>query len=354
MNKKTVLIILFLIIMANTHAETIKDNTSPLPEKTSQEKIVLDVKFMKQGHMGCSRTSFATVMHYYDPAITLETVEREAPRAPDGGSENHLMAVLANQYGFTTHAFPGTIDGLITLLKSGKPVIVAQYPTLTDKKSNHDRVVVGFDRGEGVLLVHDPSVGANIPYGYDKFLSLWESNVGLDDKYYAVLVTPTHIQPGESRNISVDGMDEDWAGMEAFSPDRTDDTSKGDLHLNIRDVYCFKDNSFVYLKTNFIKSPKTEAHIIHFFNIFIHKEGKTGVHQFNFRFTHNPWIQLDAENYEPMKNVEWKLGDVFEARVGLENFKNLPDVVSIQAGIYDTKRKKFIDMSYPNALKISK
>lgn len=349
---KTALIILCFVIMADAHAETINENKSPLPGKTSSGKVLLDVKFMKQANMGCSRTAFAMVMHYYNPAIALETVVRDAPRAPDGGSENHLMAVLANRYGFTTHAFPGTIDGLITLLNAGKPVIVAQYPTLSDKKSNHDRVIVGYDRDDGILLVHDPSVGENIPYRYDKFMSLWESNVGLDDKYYAILVTPAQARPVESRSIIVDGMEGDWAGMEPFSPDRTDDTGRGDLHLNIRDMYCYKDDSSIYLKTNFIKSPKAESHIIYFFNIFYHKEGKTGVKQLNFRLQQNPWIQLDAKNFRSMTRVEWKLDKVFEARVGLENFKNLPDIVSIQAGVYDTQRKKFIDMSYPNALKI--
>ncbi len=354
MNIKNVFFISLLIFMVNTNAETMNKKKTALSEKNSREKVVLTVQFMKQGNMGCSRTAFAMVMHYYNPAVTLEKVEQEAPRAFDGGSENHMMALLANQYGFKTRAFPGTIEGLITLLKSGTPVIVAQYPTLTDKKSNHDRVVVGYDRGKGVLLVHDPSIGENIPYEFDKFLSLWESSVAQDEQYYSVLVTPAQAQPSVLNSIIVDGMEEDWAGMESFSPDRADDTDKKDIHLNIKDMYCFKDNSFLYIKTNFIKPPKAEEHIIYFFNIFYFEGGKTVFKQLNFRIKQNPWIQLDDKNFVPMAGVEWKVKDIFEAKMSIENFKNMPDIVSIQAGIYDTKRKKFIDMSYPNAFRIRK
>ncbi len=352
MNKKIALSILFSLIFAYTSAETINGNNMPLPAENAQGKVILNVEFMKQKEMGCSRTSFAMVMHYYNPSITLEMVERNAPKASDGGSQNNLMAVLAEQYGFKTHAFPGTINDLIGILRSGKPVIVAQYPSLSEKKSNHDRVVVGFDQNKGVLFLHDPSIGGNIPYSYDQFQSLWESNVGLDDKYYSVLITPKDALSREIQNISVDGTEEDWEGMESFSHDRADDTGKCDLHLNIKDVYCFKDNSFIYLKTNFINTPQTDPDIIYFFNFFYIKNSISRLKQLNFRLKQPPFAQIDGKTYEPVTNVEWKLGKVFEAKIGLENFERLPDIVSIQAGIYDTKRKIFIDVSYPNAFRI--
>lgn len=345
------LIFLFLFF-TNSNAEIINKNDESHYRGGNQGKFIINVEFMRQGNMGCSRTCFAMVMHYYDPSITLEMVERDAPRASDGGSQNNFMAIMAEQYGFKTHAFPGTIDVLIELLKSGKPVIVAQYGSISEKKSNHDRVVVGFDQDKCVLFVHDPSVGENIPYQYDKFLSLWESNVGLDDKYSAILITPAVIKQGESRKISVDGMDADWQGMESFSPDRDDDTVKADRDLNIKDVYCYKDDSFIYLKISFYNPPKSAQDIIYFFNLFYYTKDKSDVRQLNFRLKQPPWIQIDEKNYEPMTNVEWKLGNVFEARIGLENFKKLPDIISIQAGVYDTKKKNFIDMSYPNAFNI--
>ena len=133
-----------ILFFTNLNAETIDKKSEPVYAGSNQKKFIIDVKFMEQGNMGCSRTCFAMVMHYYNPSITLQMVEQDAPRASDGGSQNNLMAVLAEQYGFKTHAFSGTIDGLIKLLKSGKPVIVAQ--SVSDKKSNHDRVVVGFDQ----------------------------------------------------------------------------------------------------------------------------------------------------------------------------------------------------------------
>ena len=349
MSIKIASVISLLFISAYAGAQTSDDSMPAFPEK---DKVILNVKFMKQGNMGCSRTSFAMVMHYHDPSITLERVERDAPRAPDGGSQNNFMTVLAEHYGFNTHAFPGKIDRLIALLKSGQPVIVAQYPDLSEKKSNHDRVVVGFDRGKRTLFVHDPSVGENIPYPYEKFMSLWEAEVGLDERYFSVLVTKEHAAAEETGSMNIDGMDRDWAGRKSFSPDRADDTDKGDLHLNIRDVYCFKDDSFLYLKTNFVKSPGADTGIIYFFNLFYIQKGSSAVRQLNFRQSHSPWIQIDAKRYESMTNVEWKIGDVYEAKVGLGNFKDIPDIVSIQAGVYDTKRKKFIDLSYPNAFRI--
>lgn len=354
MKGKFTAIILFFSIVAYTNAETINENKLPFSVENTPGKVILNVKFMKQKEMGCSRTSFAMVMHYYNPSITLEMVERDAPKASDGGSQNNLMAVLAEQYGFKTHAFPGTVKDLIKNLKSGKPIIVAQYPSLAEKNSNHDRVVTGFDQNKGVLFVHDPSVGENISYSYEQFQSLWESNVGLDDKYYSVLITPKDAQSKKIRNINVDGMEEDWEGMESFSGDRADDTVKSDLHLNITKVYCFKDNAFIYLKTNFINSPKTDPSIIYFFNFFFIKNGISGLKQLNFRLNQSPFAQIDGKAFEPLTNVEWKLGKVFEAKIGLENFEGLPDIVSIQAGIYDTKRKKFIDVSYPNAFNIKK
>jgi len=345
-------IIFFLLFFTDTNAEVINENNKFIPSGNDQKKLIINVDFMRQGNMGCSRTCFAMVMHYYNPSITLEMVEKEAPKASDGGSQNNLMAVLAEHYGFETHAFPGTIEGLIQLLKSGKPVIVAQYPSIPEKKSNHDRVVVGFDKDKEILFVHDPSVGENIPYAYENFLALWESNVGLDDKYTAIIVIPAETKSKESRNISIDGMDEDWQGIAAFSPDRYDDTGKSDLNLNIKNVYCYKDDTSIYLKTGFIKPLKSDPDIIYFFNFFYYTKDKSDIRQLNFRLKQSPWIQIDDRNYEPMTNVEWRSGNVFEARIGLENFKSLPDVVSIQAGIYDTKRKKFIDLSYPNAMRI--
>lgn len=350
--RKTIIFII-LLFFTNLNGEIIDKNKKSTPAGSNHVKSIINVKFMEQANMGCSRTCFAMVMHYYNPSITLGMVERDAPRASDGGSQNNLMTVFAEHYGFKTHAFPGTIDGLIKLLESGKPVIVAQYGSLSEKKSNHDRVVVGFDQDKRVLFVHDPSVGENIPYSYDKFISLWESNVGLDDKYSAILVTPAETRSEESRRISVDGMDTDWQGMESFSPDR-DDTAKADRHLNIKDVYCYKDDSFIYLKTSFYNPPKSDQNIIYFFNFFYYTQDKSDVRQLNFRLNQSPWIQIDAERYEAMTDVEWKLGNVFEARIGLENFENLPNIISIQAGVYDTKKKKFIDLSYPNALRIKK
>lgn len=352
----TVLIFFFVtgILSAQNFnkSKTIEENKSHIPVTNTQRKVILNVEFMKQGNMGCSRTSFAMVMHYYDPSITLEMVELDALKATDGGSYNNFMALLAEQYGFKTHAFPGTIDGLIQLLKLGKPVIVAQYPSLSEKKSNHDRIVVGFDQDKEILFVNDPSVGENIPYSYEKFMSLWESNVGLDEKYYSVLVVPAETKFEKPRKISVDGMEEEWEGLESFSPDLADDTGKNDLHMNIKDVYCFKDNSFIYFKTNFIRSPQTDPAIIYFFNFFYYDKGVSRVNQINFRLKEEPFVQIDGKKFEPVVGVEWKLEKVFEAKIALENFKSLPAFVSIQAGIYDTKRKKFIDLSYPNALKI--
>jgi hypothetical protein len=344
--------ILILLISAYAGAETIHEHDPAVHDSDSREKVVLNVTFMKQKHMGCSRTCFAMVMHHYDPAITLETVEREAPRAPDGGSRNILMVLLAERYGFTTRAFPGTIEGLIGLLESKRPVIVAQYPSLTDTKSNHDRVVVGFDRGEKILYVHDPSVGESIPYSFERFNALWASDAGGDDRYSAFLVTPGGLQQGPTLTVLVDGEDQDWEGAVPFSPDRADDTGKGDLHMNIRNLYCYRDGSYVYWKIDFMKAPAQPPSTIYFINLVYHEKGAERWKKIHFQPTVAPWTLGDDQSRVPLTRVQWKVGRVFEARIGLENFKALPAIVSVQAGVYDTVRRKSIDVSYPNALRI--
>ncbi|MBN1531862.1 MAG: C39 family peptidase [Spirochaetes bacterium] len=348
--RSAVLLLFFLLISAG--AEGVGETTSPPAEQDGRGKIILNVQFMKQKHMGCSRTCFAMVMHHYNPAITLEMVERDAPRAPDGGSRNSLMILLAERYGFTTRAFPGTIDDLLRLLQSGRPVIVAQYPSLTDIKSNHDRLVVGFDRNERILFVHDPSVGEGIPYPFDTFNALWASDAGGDDRYSAFLVTPGGAEKVPNRTVRVDGEEEDWQGTEPLSPDRADDTGSGDLQMNIKDLYCCRDSSHIYFKANFMKTPAPISSTIYFINILYHEHGASRWKKLHFQPSVAPWILGDDQSRVPLTRTQWKTGRVFEAGIGLENFKSFPGIVSVQAGVYDTGRKRSIDVSYPNALRI--
>lgn len=326
-----------------------------LPTENYPDNAILPVPFFTQDNTGCSRSAFAMVMHYYDSSITWAMVTQSAARSSDNGSPNGLLVALAENWGFETRAYPGSIGDIIRNISHGKPVVVAQYPEITDTKWNHGRVAVGFDQSAEEIIVHDSARGENLAYSYDNFLALWEADfvfksgggVG-DEKYYSVLVYLENAGGPESRTMTVDGYAPDWLGMTSFSPDRDDDCGAGHSKLNIKRMYVHRDNQYLYLMVVFADTPESDSGAWYYFDVFYSVGTTVHMNRLYFNSSNAPGMWIDNTSYVSLTDAQWALGTVFEARVGLQNFSDLPDCVSMRAGTY-VESEEDIDQSYANA-----
>jgi ABC-type bacteriocin/lantibiotic exporter with double-glycine peptidase domain len=125
--------------------------------------VWLDVPFVKQEKDGCGAASIAMVMQYWfrqqnqqaNESSDALRIQRALYSRDAHGIYASQMEGYFQQHGFRTFTIRGEWADLGPHLEKGRPLIVALKPT--PGASLHYVVVVGIDRGQGLVLLNDPA-----------------------------------------------------------------------------------------------------------------------------------------------------------------------------------------------------
>jgi len=135
--------------------------------------VVLNVSYVPNYGQTCASSSMTMMLQYYDPGITFNDVLSRAGLPPI----INYYAVnewILQEFDLKLKLYRDrTVDDVIECINQGYPVMVLQVYSSTIP-SGHNRVVIGYNLEQEVLIVNDPSaLGANYRMSFEYFDLLW-------------------------------------------------------------------------------------------------------------------------------------------------------------------------------------
>jgi predicted double-glycine peptidase len=165
--------ITFLLVSASCKT------TEKLPV-SSETKVIRDVPFYSQETYQCGPSSLASVLNYWNVAVTPDAVAEEIFSKTARGTLTLDMILYAQQKGLHAEQYRGTIDNLKESIDEGYPIIVLVDYGFSLYQQNHFMVVVGYAE-QGIISYTGKVKEKVIPW--DDFVKVWEKT-----GYWALLV----------------------------------------------------------------------------------------------------------------------------------------------------------------------
>jgi tetratricopeptide (TPR) repeat protein len=143
-----------------------RERSAQLP--SSEERVVLDVPWVRQKHMTCAPATLASIARYFGREVDHDALAAEICY---GGTFSHGERGWAERSGFVVREF--TLDHATAqqLLGRGVPITL----TTVEPTSAHLQVLHGHDALRGTLLVRDPSSRFDVEYEASAFFARYAS-----------------------------------------------------------------------------------------------------------------------------------------------------------------------------------
>ena len=220
---KVVRLILLIVLFATATMTAHAQETTPIPETTPEAVSILEslpsnarldgLTLVWQDLNRCSAAALAIQVSYFGPYVYDAAVRELNPHIEDVAVRLDEMIAFAEEYSLRGIArIGGTLELLKRLVANGFPVLIenSYYEGAGGLRDwmGHNRVVMGYDDAQQVLLTFDPLLGAGenqvgrtIPYA--DVDERWRTF----NRDYLVLYRPEE----EARLITV--MGDDWDVM---------------------------------------------------------------------------------------------------------------------------------------------
>jgi predicted double-glycine peptidase len=156
--------ITFLLVSASCKT------TEKLPV-SSETKVIRDVPFYLQETYQCGPSSLASVLNYWDVAVTPDAVAEEIFSKTARGTLTLDMIFYTQQKGLHAEQYRGTIDNLKESIDEGYPILVLVDYGFSFYQQNHFMVIVGY--AEQGIISHTGKVKEKV-IPWDDFVKVWE------------------------------------------------------------------------------------------------------------------------------------------------------------------------------------
>jgi ABC-type bacteriocin/lantibiotic exporter with double-glycine peptidase domain len=137
----------------------------------SEARMISDVPFYSQEIYQCGPSSLASVLKYWDVAVTPDAVAEEIFSKTARGTLTIDMILYAQQKGLHAEQYRGTIDNLRESVDEGYPLIVLVDYGFSFYQQNHFMVIVGY--AEQGIIAHTGKVKEKV-IPWDDFVKVWE------------------------------------------------------------------------------------------------------------------------------------------------------------------------------------
>ena len=152
-----------------------------------QARLLSAVPFFPQEAYQCGPAALAMALQASGVSVTpSELVDQVYVPAREGSLQAEMLAA-ARRAGRLAVELPPRLEAILASIDAGRPVIVLQNLGLPIYPKWHYAVVIGYDLGAGVLVLHS-GLEERQRLGLDVFEHTWARS-----NYWAMLVTP----PGE-------------------------------------------------------------------------------------------------------------------------------------------------------------
>lgn len=155
--------------------------------------VVLNVSYVPNYGQTCASSSMTMMLQYFDPVITFNDVLSQAGLPPII-DYNAVDEWIQQEFDLKLKLYRDrTVDDVIQCIEAGYPVMVLQVYSSTIP-SGHNRVVIGYNRDQEILIVNDPSaLGANYRMSFkyfDLLWSMWDQIGGWPYSHFLWLIMP--------------------------------------------------------------------------------------------------------------------------------------------------------------------
>ncbi len=145
----------------------------PIPEQV----LLTPMQHEYQRWNNCGPASTAMALSHFGESLTQTQVAPELKGTEaDVNVSPHEIAAYLQKLGYGAQVrFNGTVEGLMRLASLGLPVIVEQWLVRPDHPlTGHYRVVHGYDREAGELILNDAYNGPELRLGFTELDDLWQ------------------------------------------------------------------------------------------------------------------------------------------------------------------------------------
>ena len=142
--------------------------------------LVLGVPYVRQDSEGCGAAALSMIMQYWlgrgatvdRAAADPDRIFRQLFRPELHGIEGKEMQDYLRRNGFAAFAVPGEPSDLEAQLAKGRPLVACLRIT---SNRMHYVVVIGQATPGGVVRIHDPQRGPNLPIPWKDFAAAWKA-----------------------------------------------------------------------------------------------------------------------------------------------------------------------------------
>ncbi|MFC6670185.1 PA2778 family cysteine peptidase [Marinobacterium aestuariivivens] len=155
------------------------------------------VPFYPQELYQCGPAALATVLNHHRRPVAPATLVPQVYIPERQGSLQIEMKVAARRYGLLAFEGPRSMEGLLTEIAVGRPVIVLQNLGFDIAPQWHYAVVVGYDLGQQILILRSGTERRlETPFGL--FERTWARS-----GHWSLLALPPSLLPRETRPATV-------------------------------------------------------------------------------------------------------------------------------------------------------
>ena len=153
--------------IAESSAEKLRTLAERLRAATPESRrIVLDIPFVRQEHLGCAPATLASLSRYFGiPADHVELADRMCYH----GTPAHAERSWAESHGFVAREMRLTWEVAVSLPRRGIPFHLSTFVP----GSGHAQAVMGIDERRGSIILRDPSIPLPIEVDAAAFLEAY-------------------------------------------------------------------------------------------------------------------------------------------------------------------------------------
>jgi tetratricopeptide (TPR) repeat protein len=159
------------------------------PDKGHLIQTVPFEKWLERNY--CGPACLAMILNSWDKthSFSQRKIADEIYDSQSQATYNSELVLYPRTKGYESYSIQGNLPLLKALVGNDIPVIVLTK-AIKQIAKGHDRVVIGFDEDEDLIIFHDPYFGDRYAMTSKDFLKVWELGKGRNQSRWMMVVVP--------------------------------------------------------------------------------------------------------------------------------------------------------------------